>query len=81
MQQPVLTDAYAASTATGIKPGTIHVRIHRHLTRHGYDPAGHALGGSLLNPASAPRLQLGRGEPHRGAQAQDHPEMVRRCRA
>ncbi|MFJ4916072.1 hypothetical protein [Streptomyces sp. NPDC088726] len=41
---PILVDIYAASAATGIKPGAIRVRLHRgSLTHHGYDRAGRAL--------------------------------------
>jgi hypothetical protein len=43
-QQPRLVDAYAAQLATGIKPGTIRVWLHRgKLTRHGHDHAGRTL--------------------------------------
>lgn len=42
--QPILVDAYAAHAATGIKPGTIRVWLHRgKLTRHGHDDQGRAL--------------------------------------
>lgn len=42
--KPVLVDAYAAHTATGIPPGTIRVWLHRgKLTRHGHDRQGRAL--------------------------------------
>lgn len=41
---PVLVDAYAASAATGIKPGTIRVWLTRgKLTHHGHDTAGRTL--------------------------------------
>jgi hypothetical protein len=41
---PTLVDTYAASAATGIKPGTIRVMLTRgRLTRHGYDHAGRTL--------------------------------------
>lgn len=41
---PTLVDAYAASAATGIKPGTIRVWLTRgKLTRHGHDTAGRTL--------------------------------------
>lgn len=44
MQQPVLVDAYAAQAATGIRPGTIRVWLHRgKLTHHGHDHAGRDL--------------------------------------
>lgn len=44
MQQPVLVDAYAAHAATGIRPGTIRVWLHRgKLTHHGHDAQGRAL--------------------------------------
>ncbi|MFD3929548.1 hypothetical protein [Streptomyces sp. NPDC058614] len=44
MQQPLLVDAYAAHAATGIRPGTIRVWLHRgKLTHHGHDQAGRAL--------------------------------------
>jgi hypothetical protein len=41
---PTLVDAYAASAATGIKPGTIRVWLTRgKLTHHGHDSAGRTL--------------------------------------
>ncbi|MDQ0795587.1 hypothetical protein [Streptomyces sp. B1I3] len=41
---PLLVDLYAASAATGIKPGTLRVRLHRGtLTHHGHDRAGRTL--------------------------------------
>ncbi|WP_329177831.1 helix-turn-helix domain-containing protein [Streptomyces sp. NBC_01477] len=41
---PTLVDAYAASAATGIKPGTIRVLLHRgKLAAHGRDHAGRTL--------------------------------------
>lgn len=41
---PLLVDVYAASAATGIKPGTIRVRLHRGtLTHHGHDRHGRTL--------------------------------------
>ncbi|MFE9765103.1 hypothetical protein ACFYPC_11310 [Streptomyces sp. NPDC005808] len=44
MAQPVLVDPYAAHAATGIKPGTIRVWLHRgKLTHHGHDTQGRAL--------------------------------------
>ncbi|MET9479864.1 hypothetical protein [Streptomyces sp. NPDC006638] len=44
MTTPVLVDIYAAAVATGIKPGTIRVRLHRgKLTHHGHDKAGRDL--------------------------------------
>ncbi|MGW3416476.1 hypothetical protein [Streptomyces phaeochromogenes] len=44
MNEPLLVDAYAAHAATGIRPGTIRVWLHRgKLTRHGHDRAGRAL--------------------------------------
>jgi hypothetical protein len=44
MTQPVLVDVYAAQAATGIRPGTIRVWLHRgRLTRHGHDAQGRAL--------------------------------------
>ncbi|MEV6790891.1 hypothetical protein AB0M87_02595 [Streptomyces sp. NPDC051320] len=44
MTAPLLVDPYAASAATGIKPGTIRQWLRRgHLTHHGYDQAGRAL--------------------------------------
>ncbi|MFD7224818.1 hypothetical protein ACFV9P_28020 [Streptomyces sp. NPDC059892] len=44
MNAPLLVDPYAASAATGIKPGTIRQRLRRGtLTHHGYDRAGRAL--------------------------------------
>ncbi|MFE1521555.1 hypothetical protein ACFW9I_32850 [[Kitasatospora] papulosa] len=44
---------YAAAAATGIKPGTLRVRLHRGtLTRHGHDHQGRALVGlHELQPA------------------------------
>jgi hypothetical protein len=39
-----LVDAYAASAATGIKPATIRVLLHRgQLARHGHDHTGRTL--------------------------------------
>ncbi|MFF2525911.1 hypothetical protein [Streptomyces liangshanensis] len=44
MTEPVLVDIYAAAVATGIKPATIRVRLHRRkLTHYGHDKAGRAL--------------------------------------
>ncbi|MEU0369095.1 hypothetical protein ABZ070_02325 [Streptomyces sp. NPDC006283] len=44
MTEPLLVDAYAAAAATGIKPGTIRVWLHRgKLTHHGHDRQGRAL--------------------------------------
>lgn len=44
MTEPLLVDAYAAATATGIRPGTIRVWLHRgKLTHHGHDKAGRTL--------------------------------------
>ncbi|MGW4388217.1 hypothetical protein [Streptomyces sp. NPDC004685] len=44
MQQPLLVDAYAAHMATGIKPGTIRVWLHRRkITHHGHDSQGRDL--------------------------------------
>jgi hypothetical protein len=44
MAHPLLVDPYAAQAATGIKPGTIRVWLHRgKLTHHGHDSAGRAL--------------------------------------
>jgi hypothetical protein len=44
MERPVLVDLYAAHAATGIKPGTIRVWLHRgKLTHHGHDSAGRSL--------------------------------------
>ncbi|MGW3936455.1 hypothetical protein [Streptomyces phaeochromogenes] len=44
MTEPLLVDAYAAHAATGIRPGTIRVWLHRgKLTHHGHDRAGRAL--------------------------------------
>lgn len=41
---PLLVDVYAAQAATGIKPGTIRVWLHRgKLTHHGHDQAGRTL--------------------------------------
>lgn len=42
--RPLLVDIYAASAATGIKPGALRVRLHRGtLTHHGHDRAGRTL--------------------------------------
>lgn len=42
--QPILVDAYAAHAATGIKPGTIRVWLHRgRITHHGHDAQGRDL--------------------------------------
>ncbi|GAA4684615.1 hypothetical protein [Streptomyces youssoufiensis] len=42
--QPRLVDLYAAQVATGIRPGTLRVWLHRgKLTRHGHDHAGRVL--------------------------------------
>ncbi|MFD8797222.1 hypothetical protein [Streptomyces atroolivaceus] len=42
--RPLLVDLYAAAAATGIKPGTLRVRLHRGtLTHHGHDHQGRAL--------------------------------------
>jgi hypothetical protein len=39
-----LVDVYAAAAATGIRPGTIRVLLHRgRLARHGHDHAGRTL--------------------------------------
>jgi hypothetical protein len=44
MQQPVLVDPYAAHAATGIRPGTIRIWLHRgRLTHYGHDRQGRAL--------------------------------------
>jgi hypothetical protein len=44
MREPLLVDAYAAHAATGIRPGTIRVWLHRgKLTRHGHDTEGRTL--------------------------------------
>jgi hypothetical protein len=44
MTDPLLVDAYAAAAATGIRPGTIRVWLHRgKLTHHGHDRHGRAL--------------------------------------
>jgi len=44
MDQPVLVDSYAAQAATGIRPGTIRVWLHRgKLTHHGHDDHGRDL--------------------------------------
>lgn len=41
---PVIIDTAAAHAATGIKPGTIRVWLHRgYLAHHGYDHAGRTL--------------------------------------
>lgn len=41
---PLLVDLYAAAAATGIKPGTLRVRLHRGtLTHHGHDRQGRTL--------------------------------------
>ncbi|MFJ2707835.1 hypothetical protein ACIO3R_32245 [Streptomyces sp. NPDC087428] len=42
--EPLLVDIYAAAAYTGIKPGTLRVRLHRGtLTHHGHDRAGRTL--------------------------------------
>ncbi|MER7046766.1 hypothetical protein [Streptomyces jumonjinensis] len=42
--EPLVVDIYAAALATGIRPGTIRLRLHRHrITHHGYDAHGRAL--------------------------------------
>jgi len=42
--QPLLVDLYAAQAATGIKPGTLRVWLHRgKLTHHGHDHQGRVL--------------------------------------
>lgn len=44
MTQPVLVDVYAAQAATGIRPGTIRVWLHRgRITHHGHDAQGRDL--------------------------------------
>lgn len=44
MPEPLLVDLYAARAATGVRPGTIRVWLHRgHLTHHGHDNAGRTL--------------------------------------
>ncbi|MEV6571855.1 hypothetical protein [Streptomyces sp. NPDC051577] len=44
MPAPLLVDLYAAHAATGIRPGTVRVWLHRgHLTHHGHDKAGRTL--------------------------------------
>ncbi|MFE9853608.1 hypothetical protein ACFYPN_33155 [Streptomyces sp. NPDC005576] len=44
MTPPLLVDVYAAAAATGIRPGTLRVRLHRGtLTRYGQDRAGRTL--------------------------------------
>jgi len=44
MTQPVLVDVYAAHAATGIRPGTIRVWLHRRrITHHGHDDHGRDL--------------------------------------
>ncbi|GAA4663172.1 hypothetical protein [Streptomyces youssoufiensis] len=41
---PRLVDLYAAQVATGIRPGTLRVWLHRgKLTRYGHDRAGRTL--------------------------------------
>jgi hypothetical protein len=41
---PILVDLYAAAAATGIKPGTLRVWLHRgKVTRHGHDHRGRTL--------------------------------------
>lgn len=42
--RPLLVDLYAAQAATGIRPGTLRVWLHRgKLTRHGHDRQGRTL--------------------------------------
>ncbi|MFG2747215.1 hypothetical protein ACGFY0_45170 [Streptomyces chartreusis] len=44
MATPLLVDTHAAQAATGTRPGTIRIWLHRgRLTHHGYDHAGRAL--------------------------------------
>ncbi|WP_406056253.1 hypothetical protein OG462_09145 [Streptomyces sp. NBC_01077] len=44
MDTPLLVDTHAASAATGTRPGTLRIWLHRgHLTHHGHDRAGRAL--------------------------------------
>lgn len=44
MTAPLLVDVYAASAYTGIRPGTLRVRLHRGtLTHHGHDRHGRTL--------------------------------------
>ncbi|MEV6420619.1 hypothetical protein [Streptomyces sp. NPDC051662] len=44
MTAPLLVDPYAASAATGIKPGTVRQQLRRgKLIHHGYDRAGRVL--------------------------------------
>lgn len=41
MTAPIIVDLAAAHAATGIRPGTLRVWLHRgHLTHHGRDTAG-----------------------------------------
>ncbi|MGW0786481.1 hypothetical protein [Streptomyces sp. NPDC002913] len=41
---PLTVDIYAAQAATGIKPGTLRVWLHRgKLTHHGHDRQGRTL--------------------------------------
>ncbi|MFF5784201.1 hypothetical protein ACFY8P_04430 [Streptomyces sp. NPDC012693] len=44
MDTPLLVDTHAVAAATGVRPGTIRIWLHRgHLTHHGHDRAGRAL--------------------------------------
>ncbi|MHC3391310.1 hypothetical protein ACLQ2E_17920 [Streptomyces lavendulocolor] len=44
MTEPLIVDLHAAQAATGVKPGTLRVWLHRgHLTHHGRDRAGRDL--------------------------------------
>ncbi|MET8172835.1 hypothetical protein [Streptomyces clavifer] len=44
MTPPLLVDVYAAAAATGVKPGTLRVWLHRgKLTHHGHDRQGRTL--------------------------------------
>ncbi|MFE0875363.1 hypothetical protein ACFW4X_10845 [Streptomyces smyrnaeus] len=57
--RPVLVDIYTAAELSGIRPGTLRVRLHRGtLTRHGHDRQGRDLvDWNELAPATTARPQ------------------------
>ncbi|MFF6904537.1 hypothetical protein ACFY9Q_01175 [Streptomyces sp. NPDC012389] len=51
-----LVDLYAAHVATGIRPGTLRVWLHRgKITHHGHDRAGHTLVDLEELPTATPK--------------------------